>query len=174
MGRRSAKDMAFDKYQYIMEHVRTVDVSADKKFQRTFNGFYKIRYSKDWTEFYYQYFEQVKKGTPTFEDIITYLYDQFGRVEASFSSKMLATIVPEKPIWDQYVLQNLKLELKDTIREEKLKQAIFLYDEIEEWYDSYLKTRNAIESIQIFDAMFPDAKWLSNTKKIDYILWSKR
>ena len=37
-------------------------------------------------------------------DVIGSLYVEAGNVEASFSSKMIATIDPEKPIWDQYVL----------------------------------------------------------------------
>ena len=33
-------------------------------------------------------------------------------IEASFSSKMLATINADMPIWDRYVVQNLCLDLK--------------------------------------------------------------
>ena len=35
------------------------------------------------------------------------LYVETGNIEASFSSKMIATIDSDKPIWDQYVLQNM-------------------------------------------------------------------
>ena len=40
---------------------------------------------------------------------------------------MQATIDPAKPIWDQYVLQNLGLELTGTTQEEKLKNAMLCY-----------------------------------------------
>lgn len=43
-----------------------------------------------------------------FEEILRELYDLTnGRIEASFSSKMYATLYPEKPIWDQFVLKFL-------------------------------------------------------------------
>ena len=40
---RIAESMGFDKYKMIIENVRKVDVSADLDFQRTYNGFYRIR-----------------------------------------------------------------------------------------------------------------------------------
>ena len=40
---RIAESMGFDKYKMIIENVRKVDVSTDLDFQRTYNGFYRIR-----------------------------------------------------------------------------------------------------------------------------------
>lgn len=60
---------------------------------------------------YYSLFVSAKKNDVTFEYIIRELYRLTGNVEASFSSKMLATIDASKPVWDKYVLQNLGLEL---------------------------------------------------------------
>ena len=110
---RLASSLGLDKYQYIMEHVMKTDVSADEDFQRIFNGFYIVRRNEEWRNVYYSYFEKVKNSKPTFEDIITYLFEKTGNVEPSFSSKMLATIIPEKPIWDRYVVQNLNINLCD-------------------------------------------------------------
>ena len=41
----------------IIEHVRKVDVSADLDFQRTYNGFYRIRRNAEWRADYYSLFE---------------------------------------------------------------------------------------------------------------------
>ena len=71
-------------------------------------------------------------------------------IEASFSSKMLATIDPSKPIWDQYVLKNLGLQLKGKDAESKLKNAIDLYSKIEDWYNSYLNSSEIVEKEIIF------------------------
>lgn len=60
--------------------------------------------------------------------------------EPSFSSKMLATILPEKPIWDRYVVQNLNMQLTGATKEEKLKNAIMLYADMEKWYADFLET----------------------------------
>ena len=171
---RLASSMGLDKYQYIMEQVSTTNVAADTDFQRIFNGFYIVRRNETWRKVYYEHFESVKNSTPTFASIITYLYEYTGNIEPSFSSKMLATIQPEKPIWDRYVVQNLNIQLTGTTKEEKLKNAIMLYAEMEKWYAHFLKTEKGKECIAEFDRVLPDYKGISQIKKIDSILWSIR
>lgn len=171
---RLASSMGLDKYQYIMEQVSITNVAVDTDFQRTFNGFYIVRRSESWRKSYYEYFESVKNGKPTFENIITYLYECTGNIEPSFTSKMLASIFPEKPIWDRYVVQNLNLQLVGKTQEEKLQNAIALYADMEKWYADFLKTDKAEECIAAFDRVMPDYKHISSIKKIDSILWSIR
>ena len=171
---RLASSMGLDKYRYIMEQVSITNVAVDTDFQRTFNGFYVVRRNESWRKSYYEYFESVKNGKPTFKNIITYLYECIGNIEPSFSSKMLATIIPEKPIWDRYVVQNLNMQLTGTTKEEKLKNAIMLYADIEKWYADFLETEKGKECIGEFDQVLPDYKGISKIKKIDSILWSIR
>jgi hypothetical protein len=87
---------------------------------------------------------------------------------------MLVTIYPNQPIWDQYVVQNLNLELVGKTKAERLQNAIALYAEIEKWYASFMKTTKATECVEAFDRLLPDYKHISNIKKIDSILWSIR
>lgn len=87
---------------------------------------------------------------------------------------MLATIIPEKPIWDRYVVQNLNMQLTGTAKEEKLKNAIMLYADIEKRYADFLETEKGKECISEFDQVLPDYKGISKIKKIDSILWSIR
>ena len=108
---RLASSMGLDKYQYIMKKVREINVSSDAEFQKTFNGFYIVRRNETWRKTYYGFFEQVKTETPTFAEIITYMYETTRNIEPSFSSKMLATLCPEKLIWDRYIIQNLNMKL---------------------------------------------------------------
>ena len=171
---RLAVSLGLDKYRYIMEHVQTVNIAKDAEFQRIFNGFYIVRRNASWRKVYYDYFDKVKSGTPTFADTLTYLYECTENIEPSFSSKMLATIFPDKPIWDRYVVQNLNLRLVGSSKENKLKNAIVLYSDIEKWYKDFLETDKAMECIDMFDRTLPDYKWMSNIKKIDCILWSIR
>lgn len=171
---RLASSMGLDKYRYIMEQVNNTNVATDMDFQRTFNGFYIVRRNESWRKFYYEYFESAKNGTPTFEDIITYLFECTGNIEPSFSSKMLATILPEKPIWDRYVVQNLNMKLTGATKKEKLKNAVILYADMEKWYADFLESEKGKECIREFDRVLPDYKGISNIKKIDSILWSIR
>ena len=96
-------------------------LSTNKEFQRTFNGFYIVRRNEEWREKYYNLFEQKKMKDVTFEEILQELYDLTGNVEASFSSKMYATIYPDKPIWDRYVVQNLGIKVPEVDKEEKIR-----------------------------------------------------
>ncbi|MDD6194319.1 MAG: hypothetical protein PUB19_05410 [Lachnospiraceae bacterium] len=171
---RLASSMGLDKYRYLMEQVHTTNVAVDMDFQRTFNGFYIVRRNESWRKSYYAYFESVKNGNPTFEDIITYLYECTGNIEPSFSSKMLATILPNKPIWDRHVVQNLNMQLRGATKEEKLKNAIMLYADMEMWFADFLETEKGKECIREFDRVLPDYKGISKIKKMDSILWSIR
>lgn len=171
---RLAKSMGLDKYQYIMDQVGKTDVSTNADFQRIFNGFYIVRRNEAWRKVYYELFEQVKKGTPTFADILTHMYESTGNIEPSFSSKMLASIFPDKPIWDQYVIQNLNMKLVGVTKQKQLENAITLYNNVEKWYAYFLQTDKAKECIEKFDCAMPDYKHISNVKKIDCILWSIR
>lgn len=54
--------------------------------------------------------ERMKKVNVSFEEVLQYLYSDLGRVEPSFSSKLVATIDDSKPVWDVHVLNNLGLK----------------------------------------------------------------
>lgn len=98
-------------YKAIMEMLNAVDVSKDRTFQKQFNHFYRMRQRSP--EFYSAFYSklQASKGRcPTFAEVLDYFWEQLHRVEPSFSSKLVATINPNLPVWDQQVLKNLKLK----------------------------------------------------------------
>ena len=171
---RIAESMGFADYRRIMETVREVDVSVDPGFQRTFNAFYRVRRGAEWRKTYYDLFERSKSGKPAFESIIGALFEATGNIEASFSSKMLATLDPDMPIWDSYVVRNLCLELNGKTKEDRLRCAVGLYDRMIEWYDAFLRSANGRECIAEFDRVLPGCVWMSGVKKIDFYLWSIR
>ena len=164
-----ARGLGLDRYSEIMHG----DPSSPD-FQRLFNGYYRIRRNEEWRRHYYTLFCKARTEHYSFENIINELYNLTGNVEASFSSKMLATIDASKPVWDQYVLQNLGLELSGKTKIEKLQNAVCLYDQLEKWYSDYLKKTEARENIIEFNRLLPDYTWINDTKKIDCLLWSKR
>jgi hypothetical protein len=170
---RLASSFGLEKYGRILHLFKDVDISQDEGFQKLFNGFYRVRNDENWRKEYYTLFESKKNTTSSFEEIIRILYEKTGRVEASFASKMIATIDTEMPIWDQYVLRNLGLKLEGT-KETRLSNAISLYRGIRQWYAEYLETENAEDCIAEFDRFLPKYAWLSPVKKIDCFLWSMR
>lgn len=171
---RIAESMGFDKYRQIMETVRKTDVSTDMDFQRTFNAFYRVRRNAEWRKTYYDLFETVKDSNLSFESILKAMYEVTGNIEASFSSKMLATINPDMPIWDRYVVQNLCLDMKGKTKDDQLNCAVGLYDKIIRWYDGFLQTENGRDCIAEFNRILPAYVWMSDVKKIDFFLWSIR
>lgn len=93
-----ADSLKIDKYCKIMDCYKIVNISKDTKWQNNFNSFYVIRRDKDWQDIYYNFFQNNKiNDTLTFENIITYLYEKTGIIEASYSSKLLATVNSNKP-----------------------------------------------------------------------------
>ena len=171
---RLALSFGLDRYAAIMRRFPDVDVSKDRDFQRLFNGFYQIRRNETWRDAFYTLFQRVRGARPTFEDILTTLYDETGRVEASFASKMLATLDEDKPIWDKYVLINLGIAAPGKNKDAPLTGIVDAYARIAGWYASYLATPNARRCVRSFDRLMPDYSWISATKKIDFYLWSMR
>ena len=174
LRQRLAASLGLESYADIMNYVRQTDVEKDMYFQRTFNAFYRVRRNEEWRKEYYHLFEELKDKTPSFKYIIRYMFEKTGNIEASFSSKMLATLCPEKPIWDRYVVENLGLKLEGKSKEEQLNNAIRLYTDIEKWYEKFLETEKAKECIKAFDEALPDYRWINPIKKIDCFLWSIR
>lgn len=170
---RLAASFGLEQYGYIISQCKVVDVSSDETFQTKFNGYYRVRRNAEWRKYYYALFQLGKSETFSFDDIITYLYVNTGNIEPSFSSKMYATLNADKPIWDQYVLKNLNLQL-DGNGEERLQNAIALYARIEAWYKDFLKTQSGKECIDAFDKALPTYSWINSTKKIDCFLWGMR
>lgn len=170
-----AAGMGLDKYAFIEEQIDKVDISADNNFQKIFNGFYRVRRNEEWRKHFYKLFEKAKhSGKADFSYLLDEMYRLTGNVEASFVSKMVATLNPQMPIWDKYVVQNLQFKFPAISDPERIQKVKEIYMEIVLWYDSFLKTDNAKECLQKFDEILPDYVWLSDVKKIDFYLWSIR
>lgn len=180
------KALGLEDYQYIMENVHKVNMSDvnnkdTRKFRTTYNRFYNVRHKSGnaWYDHYYQVFEKMKheENNATFERILNEI--SIETVDASFASKMLATLNPDKPILDSRVLNNFKITIKGNTKQEKIKSSIEAYKKIEAEYEEYLPSKEARENIDLFDEIFPEyarnsnsnAPLISDIKKIDFIIW---
>ena len=162
-------------YLHLMGWVQNSDVSKDTEFQRKYKGFYRVRRNDDWCQPYFSYMERSKGKLFSFEDILKHMFEATGKVEASFSSKLLATLHPDMPVWDSYVLSQLDLPQPTKGQQNKhnqLRQTISTYDQLTDWYEKYIGTQNAWSIMKVFDETFPYAKHITVVKKIDCVLWS--
>lgn len=164
-----------EQYAYIMKEVHTTNVSTDSNFQRGFNYFYKIRRNADWRKAFYDLFEECKTvENLTFEYILRTLYAKTGNIEASFSSKLLATLEPDMPIWDSIVLQNLSLRPNNSQNQDKrLDGTVKTYQDLVCWYQEFLQTARGHEFVAAFDTAFPDLTGIGAVKKVDFLIWGK-
>jgi len=167
--------IGLEKYTWIMHNFKRIDVSLDRKFQERFNEFYKmIRNEPGFYGAFYRKLEASKEGEcPTYGEILDYFWIGFHRIEASFSSKLIATVNPNLPLLDRFVLENLGLKKAQPYENNRLEKTKKLYDDIKEWHANHLKTQQGRSQIAEFDRHFPNS-CVTDTKKIDFILWQTR
>ncbi len=162
-------------YLDIMAMFPTVDVSTNKSFQRLFNHFYRIRQrSEGWYAEYYSFMERGKRNPPRFEDVLEHLHAALGRYEPSFSSKLAATISPDEPVWDQYVIQNTGQKPPAYYSSRKLERAKAVFQGIRKWYLECLASPEGRLMIETFDELVDQHDHITDLKKIDFVLWQTR
>ena len=176
-----AAALKIDDYLAIVEAVQQTGFIADKDFQKKFNAFFRIRQrSNAWYEKYYELLREQAKEERPFKCILEALYDVNGKVEVSFSSKLIAAVDPTRPIWDSNVLGKLGCiqEWNDVAKKtpaERIERAVQIYNCMDKAYDKFIASEEGRACIGKFDRILPSYKdKLSNVKKVDYILWGTK
>ena len=167
--------------------------------ERKYRSFYKMNRAKLPDDFYKEYFTclkeylkredikmlkstDVEKIAIIYEETLKRLLPKSKRVEASFTSKLLATVNPNIAVWDSNVLSHLDnvkvpYSLKD--KDEQIKRTV-------DSYKNLINTINALKNnegkmfIEVFDKTLESVKLestyplskVTSTKKIDLVLWS--
>ena len=174
-------------YQYIMENWQFND--AD--FQKVFFDFYlKARWAVMGNANNMRpYFELLQTIEPEDDlmDILLNLKKMAGieSYEFSLGSKLLHTRNTSMPIYDSKVRIYLSAEEgvdfwwhvsqrkcrvpRGTPETEKIKHD---WAELRKWYDAFLPSQRGIEWINWFDNNFPAFSGISNTKKVDFIIYA--
>ncbi len=162
------------KYNTIMDELYTVDVSKNLNFQRMYNHFYRMgRRSEVYYTLYFALMESLKGKDVSYSYILQEIYSSTGRIEASFASKLLATINPSMPVWDKFVLQNFNLKAPYYYSSDRLVKIANVYKEIETRFQENIETQQWIEELEKFDDFFPGNN-LTQVKKADLIIWQMR
>ena len=161
------------KYCWIQEHVHKGDVTTNRDFQKTYNGFYRVRRSADWQTQYYEVMEQAKARTLGFQEVLFELKKRTGRLEASFASKLIATLHPDRPVIDRFVLGNFGLRLPYPYEENRELKAVEVYEILRKKYVEFMSKPTACSICERFIAKYT---WVAITdlKKVDFVLWQTR
>jgi uncharacterized membrane protein YgaE (UPF0421/DUF939 family) len=171
------------KYTWIMKFIEKAkennnDLTKEKEFRKTFNGFYRIRQKPE--QFYNKYYFLLNanlKSPLNFINILENLYSVEQRLESSFSSKLLHTINPDLPIWDSIVMEKLKLKTTFYSKEIKKKkeQIITQYQNLSDFFNKFIITPEGQELINLFDDKIDTQDYnITPLKKIDFIIWQTR
>ncbi len=164
-----------DQYLAIMEMFPAVDVSVDRAFQRQFNAFYRIRQrTEKWYSEYYSFMESRKNNPVRFEAVLDHIYGILGRYEPSFSSKLAATLDPNEPVWDKYVLRNTGQKAPYYSACKKLERAKNVFENVRKWYTKHMQSAEGKMMIEVFNNMVKEHDRITNIKKVDFILWKTR
>lgn len=173
--------LKIDDYLDIVEAVQQTSLIAGRDFQKKFNAFFRIRQrSNAWYEKYYELLQEQVKAERSFECILQALYNVNGKIEVSFSSKLIAAADPTRPIWDSNVLGKLGCvqewnNVAKKTPEERIQRAVQIYNCMNEAYDKFIASEEGKSCISKFDGILPRYKdKLSDVKKVDYILWGTK
>lgn len=181
-----ARQLNFDKYCFLTENVKSVDLTEESdradKFRNYFTTYFVLRRGKEWRDVFFGHFNNIKNTNITldnapevFNEAVQYIYDTNKskgikwKVEPSFVSKMLAVICNDLPIYDSEVVR--KLGFSEVNGDLNIAKAN--YKNLIDRYKNYLESEEAKQVTKLFDEFFPNYKSVfSDTKKIDYFLWS--
>lgn len=176
------KDMcvAIENYLSIMDNKdKLVD---DKKYQSKYKNFYKMNRVKNPNKnFYQEYFKIINKLKGKDNIDFKTVYNEVRKFqtnnEISFASKLAHTLNDDLPIWDEIVASIHFGYLRPSKESSNWENAsIYLYEAYQRNF-AYYKNNNpeAKQIIKTFNKVFKDYEdKISDTKKIDFILWLDR
>lgn len=168
-------EVGLKKYCRIQSMFWDVDVSQSREFQKSFNGFYRVRRNPEWQSHFYGIMEKIKTEDMDYEQVLRHVHEKTGNIEASFCSKLIATRHPDHPIIDQFVLENLGMELpKPYEKKDRLGKTVSVYKKLVAKYETMLKEPKHIQAVNELRQRYPMAESISDVKALDLIMWQTR
>jgi hypothetical protein len=164
-------------YDSIQKKLLIANVASDRNYQKTFAGFYKVRRAVDWRQIYFSLLEDHKRDMDfPFLQAAEELFTATGKLEISFSSKLIATIRPQSPVYDSVVGKNIGLELPSARHaiKDRLRMAGDIYDRLSEYMNSCIQNRKFDFLRLRFDERFPEYRHFTDIKKLDLLFWQYR
>ncbi len=162
-------------YLEIMALFAGVDVSTDRDFQRKYNAFYRVRQKPEkWYREYFSAMERWKGLKPGFNEVLDHFKTSLDKYEPSFSSKLVATLNPDQPVWDVNILKNTQIKMPSYSSKKKFQQAKSAYAAIQEWYKKFLVSKDGALILNLFDQQVPEHAKITPLKKVDFVLWQTR
>ena len=169
-------------YRILMDEARRLDLAdsgADTAaFQRRFNGYYAVRRNAVWRAAYYEQFQLGKShdgpAEALFANALTQMHKATRRVEASFVSKLVATLNPSMPVIDSVVRSFLVERLSTVPKMNGLDGAQAFYGWLNRVMLALSETKPATDWFAEFDGVFvmePGGAEIADMKRLDFLIW---
>lgn len=162
-----------EKYRWIQANRLNRDLHADLEFRGRFNHFYRVRRNRVWQDAFYKLLETKKFMKASFAEALDSLRGKCQRIEASYVSKLVATIDPTKPVLDRFVLRNVGLRLPHSSSESRIESVNQVYSELGGEIEAFLESVQGRYLVQRFTEQYPSAN-VTEVKMVDFILWQTR
>ena len=167
-----------DAYALTQNRLQQVDVSTDEEYQKTYNGFYRVRLPL--TEAYSTYYNLIEKNKNnnnlSLEKILNELLAATQRVETSFGSKLIATVNPNVAPLDSIVLGHLGLLLPARTGQsnsERIKKCVNVHNQLVGRMNLLITKPEFQQLKERFVQKFPDYNF-TDVKILDLLLWQYR
>lgn len=164
-----------EKYLWLQDRAaKLTDPNADPDFCRKFSGFYRVR-ARDiaWRNAYFGLMGEMKGQSLDFKTCLTQLQSVTGRIEASFASKLLATLDPNLPVIDRIVLGHLGLSLPLWGASDRIEKTTGVYRCLTDTIAEYISSAPGKRAVAAFRDAYSGTK-VTDVKIVDLILWQTR
>jgi hypothetical protein len=165
-----------DKYVWIQKNVSSTSIQTED-FQRVWSDFYRLnnaKLSKEKKQGFYEVFAKYLANDVSYIELVSEMVSVTGKVESSFSSKILHTKNPNMPIIDSNVAKELGWDLpsKKPTQGTKIKATVQMVDRLSAYYANCFTKDGWAEVSEAFDAYLavPEFEY-TEVKKIDILLW---
>jgi len=149
------------------------DFDQDPEFRRRFNRFYRVRRGREWQDAFYELMGRASKEELYFRGVLQALHSATNRYEASFASKLVATLDPSKPVVDAFVLKNVGLRLPTYAATDRAGGICKIYGELVSVFSAFLGGKQGQYLISAFRRTHPNAS-ITEVNMLDLVLWQTR
>jgi hypothetical protein len=160
-------------YLWLQSRVCTELFAEDREFRKRYNHFYRVRRGDDWQNVFYGLMIRAKRERLEFRSVLDFLREATGRYEASFASKLVATLQTSKPVIDSVVLKNVDLRLPSQKSPDRTLEICKLYKKLEYLFADYLQSSEGKYLVKEFNRLYPQMG-VTDEKKLDLVLWQTR
>lgn len=161
-------------YQWLQQQFKAdQNIHDDLDFRRRFNHFYRVRRNMQWQGRYYALMGRARREALQFNVVLDELRITTNRLEASFVSKLIATIHPTAPVIDKFVLQNVGLAMPARKVASRAALIVRIHIALANSFSEFLQTQDGRYLVREFNRLYPSSG-ITEVKMLDLVLWQTR